>query len=88
MGIFFSCNINDSTDVTPRDMKRSAFIRNVNKLMSNFAFIQPAIQYNLFKTYCCFYYGSILWHYNSYGFDKYCICEEKFPYRIRPTNCY
>ena len=41
--------------------------------MSNFAFIQPAILSNLFKTYCCSYYGSIIWHYNSHGFDKYCI---------------
>ena len=70
MGNFFSCNINDSTDITH---KRSDFIGYFNKLMSNFAFIQPAILSNLFKTYCCSYYGSILWHYNSHGFDKYCI---------------
>ena len=70
LGIFFSCNINDSTDITH---KRSDFIGYFNKLMSNFAFIQPAILRNLFKTYCCSYYGSILWHYNSHGIDQYCI---------------
>ena len=70
LGNFFGCNINDSTDITH---KRSDFIGYFNKLMSNFAFIQPAILSNLFKTYCCSYYGSILWHYNSHRFDKYCI---------------
>ena len=70
LGNFFSCNINDSTDITH---KRSNCIGYFNKLMSHFAFIQPAILNNLFKTYCCSYYGSIIWHYNSHGFDKYCI---------------
>ena len=70
LGNFFSCNINDSTDITH---KRSDCIGYFNKLMSKFAFIQPAIISNLFKTYCCSYYGSILWHYNSHGFYKYCI---------------
>ena len=70
LGNFVSCNINDSTDITH---KRSDCIGYFNKLMLNFAFIQPAILSNLFKTYCCSYYGSILWHYNSHGFDKYCI---------------
>ena len=41
--------------------------------MSNVAFIQPAILSHLLKTYCCSYYVSILWHYNSCVFDKYCI---------------
>ena len=53
----FSCNINDSTDITH---KRSDFIGHFNKCMSNFAFIQPAILIKLFKTYCCSYYGLIL----------------------------
>ena len=70
LGIFSSCNINDSTGITH---KHSDFIGYFNNLMSNFSFIQPAILSNLFKRYCCSYYGSILWHYNSYGFDKYCI---------------
>ena len=70
LGNFFSCYINASTDVTH---KRCDFIGYFNKLMSNFVFIQPAILSNLFKTYCCSYYGSIPWHYNSHGFDKYCI---------------
>ena len=70
LGNLSSCNIYDSTDITH---KRSDFIGYFNKLMSNFAFIHPAILSNLFKTYCCSYNGSILWHYNSHGFDKYCI---------------
>ena len=58
LGNFVGCNINDSTDVTHT---RSDFIGYFNKCMSNSAFIQPAILSNLFKTYCCSYYGSILW---------------------------
>ena len=27
---------------------------------------------NLFKSYCCSFYGSILWKFNSVGFDKIC----------------
>ena len=44
-----------------------------NALILKDTFIQPAILSNLFKTYCCSYYGLILWHYNSHGFDKYGI---------------
>ena len=64
-----SCNINDSTDVIH---KRSDFMGYFNKLMPKFVYIHAEIQCNLFKTYCCSYHGSILWHYNSHGFDKYC----------------
>ena len=51
--------------------------------MSYFAFIQPDILSNLFKTYCCSCYGSILWHYNSHGFDKYGIEKVQWNKSVR-----
>ena len=70
--VFFSVVIYnyDSIDII---QKRSDFKGYFTKLISYFALIQPAILSNLFKTYCCLYYGSALWHYNSCVFDKYCI---------------
>ena len=53
LGNFFSCDINHITDITH---KCSDCIGYFNKFMSMFAFIQPAILSNLFKTYCCSYY--------------------------------
>lgn len=69
LGNYFDTNISDLTDSR---FKCSAFIGYVNKLMSNFGYLQPDILGNLFKTYCCSYYGSFLWQYNSAGFTKYC----------------
>ena len=44
----------------------------VNKLRSNFGRMQPSVLINLFKTYCGFFYGSLLWKFNSNVFDKTC----------------
>ena len=42
------------------------------KLRSNYDTLQPHILINLFKSYCCSFYGCMLWKYNSEGFDKIC----------------
>ena len=47
-------------------------IEYVNKLRSNYDTLQPHILINLFKSYCCSFYGSMLWKYNSEDFDKIC----------------
>ena len=44
----------------------------VNKLGSNFGKLQSKVLINLFKSYCCSFYGSHLWKFNSTGFDKCC----------------
>ena len=67
-GFFSSYNIIDSTDVIH---KRSDFIGYFNKLISNFAYIQPEILCNFLTIYVCSYYSSILWHYNSMDFIVY-----------------
>ena len=48
------------------------FIGYVNKLRSNFGKMQPSVLANLFKAYCCSFYGSQLWKFNSSGFDQIC----------------
>ena len=48
------------------------FIGYLNKLRSNFCKMQPSVLINLFKAYCCSYYGSQLWKFNSSRFDKIC----------------
>ena len=39
---------------------------------SNFGKLQSKVLINLFKSYCCSFYGSHSWKFNSTGFDKCC----------------
>ena len=48
------------------------FIGCVNKSKSNYGKLQPSIFINLFRSYCCLFYGSILWKFNSTEFGKIC----------------
>ena len=48
------------------------FIGYVNKLRSNFRHLQTHVLITLFKAYCCSFYGSQLWKFNSVGIDKCC----------------
>ena len=41
-------------------------------MRSNFGMLQSNVLVNLFKSYCCSFYGSHLWKFNSTGFDKCC----------------
>ena len=54
------------------NQKASHFIGQFNKLYSNFGYLQANVLSNLFKSYCCSFYGSFLWLYNSNGFKKCC----------------
>ena len=62
----------DCNEVYDCTLKKSMFIGYVNKLRSNFGKMQPSVLANLFKAYCCSFYGSQLWKFNSSGFDKIC----------------
>ena len=52
--------------------KCSHFIGYYNQMMSNFAHLNPESVVTLFKSYCCYFYGSFLWKYNSDGFGECC----------------
>ena len=39
-------------------------------LISGFGHLQPYILINLFKTYCCYFFGSTNWGLNSAGFKS------------------
>ena len=60
------------TDLIECTRKKSKFIGYVNQLKSTYGNPQSDILMNLFKSYCCSVYGSILWKFNSVGFDKIC----------------
>ena len=62
LGIFFNYRLCNSTD---SNQKASHFIGQFNKLYSNFGYLQANVLSNLFKSYCCSFYGSFLWLYNS-----------------------
>ena len=65
-------NVNsDMTDKTDCDMKCSSFIGYVNKLKANFGYLQPFVLGNLFKTFCCSFYGSPLWGLTPYLSRKF-----------------
>ena len=67
IGIFVDSTLSDSLDCR---YKRSMFIGYVNKLISKFGHLQPHILLNLFKTYCCFFFGASTWRLNSAGFKS------------------
>ena len=62
----------DCNEVNDCTFKNFMFIGYVNKLRSNFGKMQHSVLANLFKAYCCYFYGSQLWNFNSSGFDKIC----------------
>ena len=69
LGNYVNSACNDDVDC---NIKKSFFIGYVNKLMANYGRLQTSVLINLFKSYCCSFYGSHLWKFNSTGFDKCC----------------
>ena len=43
-----------------------------NKMMANYSSLQPTVLINSCKSYCCSFYSSPLWKFNSTGFEKCC----------------
>ena len=74
LGNFFN---NDNTGTSDINYKCSSFIGYFNKMMSHYSHLQPDVLCRLFKSYCCSFYGSFLWQYNSKGFEKICITWNK-----------
>ena len=62
----------DCNEIPDYNFFKSLFIGYVNKLRSNFGMLQSNVLINLFKSYCCSFYGSHLWKFNSTGLDKCC----------------
>ena len=67
LGNFVGSTLSDSLDCR---YKRSMFIGYVNELISKFGHLQPHILINIFKTYCCSFFGSSTWRLNSAGFKS------------------
>ena len=74
LGNFFNTDNNCTSDI---NYKCSSFIGYFNKMMSHYSHLQPDVLCRLFKSYCCFFYGSFLWQYNSKGIEKMCITWNK-----------
>ena len=74
LGNFFNTDNNCTGDI---NYKCSSFIGYFNKMMSHYSHLQPNVLSRLFKSYCCSFYGSFLWQYNSRGFEKMCITWNK-----------
>ena len=74
LGNFFNTDNNCISDI---NYKCSSFIGYFNKMMSHYSHLQPNVLSRLFKSYCCSFYGSFLWQYNSRGFEKMCITWNK-----------
>ena len=52
-------NNTDCNEITDCNFKKSLFIGYLNKLGSNFGKLQSKVLINLFKSYCCSFYGLI-----------------------------
>ena len=68
LGNFFNSRLDNNVDT---NHKCSHFISQDNH-MSNFGHLNPENVVTLFKSYCCSFYGSFLWKYNSDSFGKCC----------------
>ena len=64
LGNFVDSTLSDSLDCR---YTRSMFIGYV----STFGNLQPHVLINLFKTYCCYFFGSSVWRLNSAGFKTW-----------------
>jgi len=53
--------------------QRSSFNGSVNKLIGTYGGLQYPVISQLFKSYCCSFYGSQLWNFSSSGFNACCI---------------
>ena len=67
LGNLVDFTLSDSLDCR---YKRSLFIGYFNKLISKFGHLQPHILINIFKIYCCSFFGSSTWRLNSDGFKS------------------
>ena len=56
LGNYFNTQLSDSNDC----MQRSTFIGSVNKLLANFGHLQVSVLINIFKTFCCNFYESLI----------------------------
>ena len=69
------CHLGNFIDTTCTDyidciVKKSYFIGYVNKFKVNFGKMTHNVLINLFKSYCCSFYSSHIWKFNSHGFDN------------------
>ena len=69
-GNYYMCSDND--DLLDCKRKKSMIIWYVNNLRLNYGNLQHNVLMNLFKSYCCCFYGYILWTFCSKAFDKIC----------------
>ena len=69
LGNYINSARNDDVDC---NIKTYFFIGYVNKLMANYGRLQTSVLINLVNSYCCSFYGSHLWKFNSSGFNKCC----------------
>lgn len=64
------------------DIKCHVFNGSVNKLIGNYGNLSPDTLCNLFKSYCCSFYGSQLWNLKSNGFHSCCVQWNKAVRRL------
>ena len=72
LGNLFNNDNNCTSDIN-YIYKCSSFMGYFNKMMFHYSYLQPDVICRLLKSYCCSFYGSFLWDYNSKGIAKMCI---------------
>ena len=70
------------TDCDDIKKKTGSFIGNVNKLMSNFGKLQSVVLIKLFQSYCCSFYGSVLWYLKDSSVHQICTVWNKAVRRV------
>ena len=83
LGNIVNSNLSDLPDCK---VKCSTFNGSVNKLFGTYKGLKQDTMCQLFRSYCCSFYGSQLWDFKSEGFNKCCIQWNKAVRRLFNLN--
>jgi len=83
LGNIVHSNLSDLPDC---NTKCSTFNGSVNKLFGTYKGLKQDTMCQLFRSYCCSFYGSQLWDFKSAGFKKCCIQWNKAVRRLFNLN--
>jgi hypothetical protein len=83
----FRPTMDDTADIQQR---RNSFIGQTSNVLCFFNKLDTSVKLQLFKSYCCSFYGSELWSLDNIHVDNICVAWRKAPRRILqlPYNCH
>ena len=79
LGHIITSTMDDTADIQQR---RNSFIGQTNNVLCFFNKLDTSVKLQLFKSYCCSFYGSELWSLDNIHVDNICVAWRKALRRI------